>query len=127
MMASRKPKVLIVDDSEMIRELVKETLEASGYEVVTLSTAFGFGNLLRREAPDLALVDVQMPGLSGVKLAEITVSRGAACPVVLFSDRPEPELIRLARESKVAGYIRKTGNMQALVSSVAGFIKTPLG
>jgi DNA-binding response OmpR family regulator len=125
MSVARKAKILIVDDSEMIRELVKETLEASGFEVVTLATAFGFGNLLRREAPDLALVDVQMPGLSGAKLAEIAVSRGATCPVVLFSDRPEAELSKLAKESNVSGYIRKTGNMQALVSAVARFIKTP--
>jgi DNA-binding response OmpR family regulator len=122
----RKAKVLLVDDSEMIRELVKETLEAHGFEVVTMDTAFGFSNALRREAPDLALVDVQMPGLSGDKLAQIAVSRGATCPVVLFSDRAEAELKRLAAAGNLSGYIRKTSDMNALVRDVERFIKTAI-
>jgi DNA-binding response OmpR family regulator len=112
---------MVVDDSEMIRELVRETLEESGYEVITFASAFGFSNALAREAPALALVDVEMPGLSGDRLAGIARGR-FACPIVLFSDRPEAELKRLATSPGVDGYIRKTGDMNALVSAVQRFV-----
>lgn len=120
----KRAKIVIVDDSEMIRDLVRLTLEQNGYEVVTVASAFGFNNTLRREAPDLALVDVSMPGLTGDKLAEIAVTRGACCPIVLFSDRPESELNRLALKSGAAGFIRKTSDMITLVQSVQRFLKT---
>jgi DNA-binding response OmpR family regulator len=121
--APPKTKILLVDDSEMIRDLVKLTLEEHGYEVVTAASAFGVNNTLMKELPALALVDVQMPGLSGDKLAEIAINRGEACPIVLFSDRPEPELRKLASASGAAGYIRKTGDMPALVRSIEKFVK----
>jgi DNA-binding response OmpR family regulator len=118
-----KPKIVIVDDSEMIREIVKLTLEERGYEVVTIASAFGFSNTLYKESPALALVDVQMPGLQGDKLAAIARARGADCPIVLFSDRPEAELRRLAASAGAAGYIKKTGDMTELVHAVAKFVK----
>jgi DNA-binding response OmpR family regulator len=107
----------------MIRDLVRMTLEESGYDVVAIESAFGFNNTLRRESPDLALVDVSMPGLTGDKLAEIAVTRGAGCPIVLFSDRSETELTTMARTSGAAGWIRKTGDMKKLVTMVQRFLK----
>src|SRR6478735_1182710 len=117
------PKILIVDDSEMIRDLVKMSLEDVGYQVVAIESAFGFNNTLRRELPDLALVDVNMPGLKGDKLAEIAIGLGAPCPIVLFSDRPDAELGKLARASGVAGFIRKNGDLRSLHAEIARFLK----
>jgi DNA-binding response OmpR family regulator len=119
----KRRKILIVDDSEMIRDLVQLSLEEAGYDVVTIESAFGFNNALRREMPDLALVDVMMPGLKGDKLAEIAIGLGAPCPIVFFSDRPDTELRKLVSASGVAGFIRKNGDLQSLQNDVARFIK----
>ena len=119
-----KGKILVVDDSEIVRELVRETFEGVGYEVVTVDNPLGFSNLLRREQPLIALVDVTMPALVGNKLVEIAMRhRVHDCPIVLFSDRPEKELQQLARSSGASGYIRKGGDMGALVRSVESFLK----
>lgn len=126
-MATIHHKILILDDSELIRDLVKETLEERGYSVIAISSPIGFSNLLRKEKPDLALVDVMMPGLKGDKLAEIAIERGAPCPIVLFSDRPAAELAKAAKASGVAGYICKTADMDALVRSVAQYLTKPAG
>jgi two-component system, OmpR family, response regulator len=119
----RPKKIVLLDDSDLIRDLVRETLEAQGYEVVDTNTPFGFSNMLRREKPDLALLDVTMPTLRGDKLAEIAIQSGVACPIVLFSDRPAAELDTMAKAVKAAGYIRKTGDMDEVVRSIARFLK----
>jgi two-component system, OmpR family, response regulator len=120
---SRPKRIVLLDDSDLIRDLVRETLEMHGYEVLDTNTPFGFSNLLRREKPDLALIDVTMPTLRGDKLAEIAIQSGVACPIVLFSDRPAAELEGMAKAVKAAGYIRKTGDMDDVVRSVARFLK----
>jgi DNA-binding NarL/FixJ family response regulator len=119
----RKKKIVLLDDSDLIRELVRETLVAHGYEVIDTNTPFGFSNLLRREQPDLALLDVTMPTLRGDKLAEIAIQHGIACPIVLFSDRSSAELDAMAKAVKAAGYIRKSGDMDEVVRSVERFLK----
>jgi DNA-binding response OmpR family regulator len=122
-LTSPKKKIVLLDDSDLIRDLVRETLEEHGYDVVDTNTPFGFSNLLRREKPDLALLDVTMPTLRGDKLAEIAIQHGIACPIVLFSDRPAAELDAMAKAVKAAGYIRKTGDMDEVVRSVQRFLK----
>jgi len=120
---AKKPKILLLDDSELVRDLVRETLEEHGYEVVTTDTPFGFSNLLRRERPDLTLLDVTMPTLRGDKLAEIAISHGIDCPIVLFSDRPAAELEAMVKAVKAAGYIQKAGDMDEVVRSVQRFLE----
>jgi two-component system response regulator EvgA len=119
----KRKKIVVLDDSEIIRALLRETLEEHGYEVVDTGSPFGFSNLLRREKPDLALLDVTMPNLSGDKLAQIAIQHGATCPIVLFSDRPVTELAALARSAKAAGFISKTGDMEAVLRLVEKFLK----
>lgn len=121
--SGRPKKIALLDDSDLIRDLVRETLQERGYEVVDSNTPFGFSNMLRREKPDLALLDVTMPTLRGDKLAEIAIQHGVACPIVLFSDRPAAELEAMVKAVKAAGYIRKTSDMDEVVRSVERFLK----
>ena len=121
--ANQRKRIVLLDDSDLIRELVRETLEQAGYEVIDTATPFGFSNMLRREKPDLALLDVTMPTLRGDKLAEIAIQHGVGCPIVLFSDRPEAELDSMVKAVKAAGYIRKTADMDDIVRSVERFLK----
>jgi DNA-binding NarL/FixJ family response regulator len=118
---------LLVDDSEIVRELVKATLEAAGYEVQTHGSPFGFSSSLMRQNPDLVLLDVNMPALSGDKLAEIAVKNrlagGPGCPLLLFSDRPPHELARLAARCGANGYIHKTNDSEALIQAVNRYLQ----
>jgi DNA-binding NtrC family response regulator len=116
-------KILVVDDSDLCRELTRMMLEEYGYEVITLDTGFGLSNALGREKPDLVLLDVSMPALSGTALVEVTKSHKLhRCPMVLFSDRPVAELSMLAQKCGAAGFITKTSSASALVQSVRRFL-----
>lgn len=121
----RKKKVLILDDSQIIRELVEVTLGEHGYDVVGLRSPFEFVAAVRRERPDLVLIDVGMPALAGDKVVEFTRQHlPDRCPVVLFSDRSEAELAKLASKCGAHGYIRKTAGVEALPSLIAKFLRS---
>jgi CheY-like chemotaxis protein len=63
-----KTRVLIVDDEDYIRRLVRLVLEKEGYEVLVASSAEEGLRLLREEHPDVITVDLMMPGQSGLDL-----------------------------------------------------------
>lgn len=57
-------------------------LEEAGYVVITVESPFGLSSALTREQPDVVLVDVTMPGLSGDKLVEITLRKTSDAQVL---------------------------------------------
>ena len=64
----RHPGILIVDDEEGIRELVRRRLEKQGYVCYTAPNGYEALEVLATEAVDLALVDVMMPSMTGLSL-----------------------------------------------------------
>lgn len=118
-----RAKILVVDDSEMVCELVSDMLEPRGYQIVTLTSLFAFTQTLTTERPDLVLVDVSMPALNGDKLIEFSRKHEEGrTPMVLFSSRGKDELSRLAAQCGAAGYIQKTGDPERLQREVEAFL-----
>ena len=116
-------KILIVDDSEICREIVRFVLEARGHRVIALESPFGLSARLNQERPDLVLVDVSMPALEGPKLVEIALSHDLyRCPIVLYSDRSTDELRELVRTSGAVGFIQKTADAEHLAREVESFL-----
>lgn len=65
-----KKKIMIVDDEESLIELVKALLEVENYEVITAMSGEECLEKLKTEKPDLILLDMMMPGMSGRKVCE---------------------------------------------------------
>src|SRR6478735_4749704 len=124
MLRPRMPKkILVVDDSDLCRDLTRMMLEDRGYVVVTLDSGLGLSRALGREKPDLVLLDVTMPAVSGTQIVEVTRQHKLhRCPIVLFSDRPPNELSVLARNCGAAGFIPKTSDADSLAASVGRFL-----
>ncbi len=116
-------KVMVIDDSEIVREMARGVLEDGGYEVFTLDTPFGFSQAVREEKPDLVMVDVNMPGLSGDKVVEIFTRRGQShCPIVFYSERSEADLQNMVVTAGAAGYIQKKSGADGILSTVKKLI-----
>ncbi len=89
----RAPRILVVDDNPDIMELMKELLATRGYEVVGVTNAAQAEAEIARQAPDMILSDVIMPGKSGYELCrELKENRATRLiPVVLITGLTERE------------------------------------
>src|SRR6267378_2309647 len=80
-----KTRILVVDDEAAIRDSLKMTLEYEGYEFIGAATGQEGLALAEREAPDLVLLDVKMPGMDGIEVLERLRNMNEALPVVVVS------------------------------------------
>jgi CheY-like chemotaxis protein len=104
-------KIMIVDDDRTTLDILSALLETQGHSVLERDTAIGTTQAILRETPDVVLLDVRMPGLSGDKLAELISARSTNPPlVVLHSASPKTELDQLARRCGAAAAIEKTSD-----------------
>ena len=100
-------RVVIAEDEAIIRLDLKETLEEEGYEVVAET---GRGDeaveLVREHQPDVAILDIKMPGLDGLSAArEIAGERRAA--VLILTAFSQRDLIERARDAGALAYLVK--------------------
>ena len=81
------PRILVVDDDPSIRSLVRDVLEAEGFDVVLAEDGFAALRLIGAERPDCVVLDVMMPGMDGhTVLARIREADGGpALPVVMLT------------------------------------------
>jgi len=63
-------KILVVDDEHLIRWSLEQNLKKQGYEVITAGTGEDALRLAREQQPDLVLLDIQLPGISGIEVLE---------------------------------------------------------
>ena len=117
---AHKGKIVVIDDSPIVLEWVRRCLSAAGYEVLTQDQPLGSGALILREQPDLVLLDLSMPALSGEDLLH-TIRRRESLrktPVLLFSSRDDEELRRIQNQTGADGFIRKMADARAFVAEV---------
>ncbi len=113
-------KILVIDDDNKHLITVKEILETEGHDVYTHNNPFGSTQLARTLEPDLILLDVNMPGLSGDTLSKVLSCRSRA-PIVFYSSNDEDSLRQMVRIHKVRGYICK-GDLSGLRQKVAYYL-----
>lgn len=118
------PKVLLIDDDETFLGAVRRLLTAAGMEVVTSASALQLPKLVQKEKPDLILLDIEMPALSGEHVLDLAglFDFLRTTPIVLHSAKSDEELQSLVDRSHAVGYIRKTGNPATLVAQVREFL-----
>lgn len=80
-------KILVVEDEPAVRALLKDILEAAGYEVVTVSRGKGAPDLAAKEAPHAILLDLVLPDMDGVEICRRLKAneRTKLVPVVMMS------------------------------------------
>lgn len=111
-------RVVIAEDEALIRLDLRETLEEEGYQVVAET---GRGDevvgLVREHRPDLAILDIKMPGGDGLTAAaEITAARLAA--VLILTAFSQRELVDRAREAGALAYLVKPFQRNDLVPAM---------
>jgi two-component system cell cycle response regulator DivK len=123
-------KILVVDDKEDSRVLVAKVLKSRGYEVVGARSGEEAISLAQKEAPDLILMDVRLPG--GIDGLEATrrikaFPELAHIPVLAVTASVRPEDEQRALDMGCDGFIRKPIDIDALPKQVADHIARAAG
>jgi FixJ family two-component response regulator len=117
-MDNRAVKVAVVDDEPAVRKALMRLLRAAGYEPLAYAGGAEFLDALAHEHFECVILDLQMPGMSGLDLQARPVFRQAAIPAIIISAGDERE----ARETSLAAgafaYLAKPVDDRELLAAV---------
>jgi two-component system, response regulator PdtaR len=114
-MTTQKPlRVLIVDDQESIRELLRRQLEKIGHTVAgKASNGKQAIELTGSLQPDIVLMDIEMPIMDGLEATKIILDK-YPIPVVLLTSYDDPEMVRRASQAGAGAYLLKPPNLEEI-------------
>jgi CheY-like chemotaxis protein len=87
-----QPTILVVDDEQGFRDLLKMRFAEDGWIVLEASTMAEAFPICRQMQPDVLVLDHSMPGLTGIEAGRILIRDGFQAPIILFSAYLTPEL-----------------------------------
>jgi len=116
---SRK-KILVVEDDRDQQQAVSIRLRANGYDVAFAVDGMQAVALVRRERPDLVLLDIGLPGGDGFSVIQRikSMSQNAALPVIVMSARDASENRERMLAAGAEAYIQKPADNQVLLASI---------
>jgi len=123
-MSETKPRVAVIDDEPRIRELLELTLGHHGYAVKTAPDGPSGLDLVRAWEPDLIVLDVMMPMISGIELLPM-LRRVTDAPVVMLSARGEVETKVEGLAHGADDYLSKPFEVSELLAHIAAKLRRP--
>jgi len=114
-------RILAVDDSASMRQIVSLALKGAGYDVVMASDGNEALEFARREAVDLVITDVNMPNMDGISLVR-ELRRLASyrlTPVLVLTTESSPEKKQEGKLAGATGWVVKPFNPERLLATVA--------
>lgn len=114
------PRILVGEDDSDIRELVTYKLQQVGYQVTAVEDGVAALDCALRAIPDLVILDVMMPGMSGFEVCRELRQRPctADVPVMLLTARAQEHDIDVGLEAGAHDYIVKPFSVRELISRV---------
>ncbi len=124
-MKTRK-RILVVDDDHITRDLICFKLREGGYDVDTASHCLEALVSMKENKPDLVLLDIMMPGLSGLEVLNLIRAEHVVekLPVIIISQSADDEMILAAEKLGADGYLVKPFEMEILIDklkTISGF------
>jgi putative two-component system response regulator len=118
-------KILVVEDNPFSRELVVDLLEAAGYAVVQFQDGANLLERVKQERPDLILLDLLLPGVDGLTLAEqLRADPGTqGVAIVALTAEARPEKQAFALRAGFHGYLTKPLDKEALLQTIARLLE----
>ncbi len=120
------PKILVVDDSNAVRTVVRKTLSQAGYEVVTAADGIQAIEAAKSERPQLAILDICMPLMDGYGVCQELKRMGAPwseLPIVFLTTLESHALELLGHE--LGAYLQKPVCDERLLQTVSELVPIP--
>ena len=121
-------KVLVVEDEQHIADGLRFNLEAEGHEAVVASTGEDALDLVlhKREAFDIVILDVMLPGKDGFEVASELRAAGQYVPILMLTARGRPEDVLNGFEAGADDYLPKPFELSILLARVNGLLRRRL-
>lgn len=116
------PKILIVDDDLAVLATIGLGLRKAGYLVLQVDSGLLALQICRREKPDLAILDMNMPDITGLQLAE-SLKAETATPFIFLSAYGDDTLVKAAVEAGALGYLIKPVEVSRIVPAIEVALK----
>jgi DNA-binding response OmpR family regulator len=108
----------VIDDEPMVLQNVRRSLEPHGFRVVTAANGGKALACYREVAPDLVIVDLTMPDLSGVEVVRRMRDAGATMPIILSSGNLDIEVLHSLPPGAIQGTLPKPYGPKALLEAI---------
>jgi two-component system chemotaxis response regulator CheY len=111
--------ILVIDDSDTLRQQVRQTLLGAGYEVVEASDGLdGLEKIRSSTNLSLVLCDINMPRMNGLEMLLELQREGSRLPIIMLTTEGQPTLIQRARDAGAKGWIVKPFKPELLIAAV---------
>jgi DNA-binding response OmpR family regulator len=114
------PRILIVDDEPMTRDLLRLMLERAGFETLEAEDGLKALLMVAEETPDVLLLDVMMPNMDGFTVCEKLRQQGdtAVLPIILLSAKTSPEAVQKGLTAGANRYLGKPIHRAELINTI---------
>ena len=125
---TNRNRILVVEDDHRNMTLLHDLLKAHGYEILKASDGLEAINVARNERPDLILMDIRLPTISGLDATRLLKqdNQTNAIPIIAVTAFATPEDETTALESGCAAYITKPVNIERLLSTIGALLSSSL-
>lgn len=117
--------ILIVEDNEKNRKLARDVLQVKGYRVAEADSAEAALARVAEQAPDLVLMDIHLPGMSGIEaLARLRAEPATrAIPVIAFTASVMPQDKHQITSAGFDGFVAKPINLKEFLATIAATLR----
>jgi FixJ family two-component response regulator len=117
------PSVAIVDDEEGIRKALGRLLRAAGLEAYGYATGQEFLTAAAERRPDCVVLDLHMPGMSGLQVLRKLKATGLLLPIVVITAHDEPETREQCLSTGARAYLRKPLEDRLLLNAISAAMR----
>ena len=114
--------ILVVDDEAQIRRVMRTTLSSQGYVISEAKTGEEALELMRKERPDLILLDVNMPGMGGLETCR-QIRRGSDAPIIMLTVRNAERDKVAALDAGADDYVVKPFGIEELLARIRAALR----
>jgi two-component system KDP operon response regulator KdpE len=123
MSAAAPLRVLVVDDEPAIRRFLRTSLRAEGYDLVEAETGEAALAEIKRRSPDLVMLDLGLPGLSGLEVIRRLREAGSAVPIIVLTSRVDEAGKVEALDLGADDYVTKPFGVEELLARMRAALR----
>ena len=124
-LANRTDKIVVVDDDARIRDLLRRYLAQEGFEVIVAEDAKALSRIMLRDAVDLIVLDLMMPGEDGLSVCRRLRAAGDKTPIIMLTAKGEDVDRIVGLEVGADDYLGKPFNPRELLARIHAVLRRP--